>query len=154
MAEYRELEINRRLMAHITGLRCRNVRRRFAERQSTVVASAASASNFFVVHFPFSNRPTGSGHVTGLALVRRIDVTRGFSGGIGPVVARQTIAGIHAGVIELRWGPFSLKVAYIAFFGGNQMLHWLAGRDSAVVATGANAQNLAVVDGFAPLKAG
>lgn len=141
-----------RQMANTAFLSSRNVSCCFSERQSAVVTGAASTIDFLVIDFALSNRPTGSGHVTGLALVRGIDVARGFSSGIGPVVARQAIAGIHAGMIKTRFFPSRSLVANVALFGGHQMLHRLTGCDSAVVAAGANAENLAVIDGNTPFE--
>lgn len=141
-----------RQMANTAFLSSRNVSGCFSERQSAVVTGAASTIDFLVIDFALSNRPTGSGHVTGLALVRGIDVTRGFSSGIGPVVARQAIAGIHAGMIKTCFFPSRSLVANIALFGSHQMLHRLTGCDGAIVAAGANAENLAVIDRYTALE--
>lgn len=73
-------------------------------------------------------------------------MARRFTAGIYPVMARQAIARIHAGMVKPRIGPIHGLVTDIALFNGAYVFRVFACRGNAVMATGAHAQGVGVID--------
>lgn len=86
-------------MAGFTGLGCNDVRRGFTLRHRPIVASGAARRDAGVVHCGTDKRR--GRFVTGLARLRRRNVSGRFALGSRPIVAGRTTRG-DAGMVHRR----------------------------------------------------
>lgn len=108
-----------------------------------VMAGRAGTEHLGVVD-PYHRDPR-DGVMAILTNIGRLHVTGSLTGRVGPVVAAETVA-CDVYVIEVRREPCERRMAVIAVVAARDMRRVFAGRDRAVVAGEASADDLDMVD--------
>lgn len=144
----RDAQPGRRTMAYIAFFISGYMTRRFALRDTAVMAGTAHAYDLAVIHPARRHRRPGGGCfvVTGLARIAAGDVAHGFAAGIDTVVTTQAIARERS-VIDDRGQPCGGAVANTALIGGGNMGCRFAARLNVVMARGTNAKHCRMIHG-------
>jgi len=130
-------------VAVIAGIAASDMCQSFARGRKTIMARAAGADHLSVI-----DRHDGCEYVRPMAVlanVRRVHVCRVLAGRFGAVMATKTIAA-DIDMVKVCWQPAERAVAVVASGAAGDMGWVLAGRNDAIVAGTAGANNLAVID--------
>ena len=125
------------------GVPARNMIRCLAGCGRAVMTGRAGTRHLGMIDS--SSRRPHVGVMAVFADTRRQDMSCGLAGSLDSVVAARTVAG-DARVLECCRSPGNRRVAIVAVVPAPDMRRVFAGRGSAVVARGAGAEDLGVVD--------
>jgi len=130
-------------MAVVAVVAAGNVVRRLAERDATIVTGRTSAEYLKVIDA--DHRRPGHRAMAVLANIGRVDMHRVPAGGIRSVVATDAVTR-NIAVIEPRGQPRRTSMAVLAGRTGYRVIDRFPVRDDTVMAAGAAADDLRVID--------